>query len=47
MPPTSTPGAETPETGEKLDFRFVAVFGVEDRISSICIYYDQVKLAAR
>ena len=39
--------AEIPETGRKLDFRFVAVFRFdESKMSSIYISYDQVGLSA-
>jgi steroid delta-isomerase-like uncharacterized protein len=38
-------GAEIPATGKMLDFRFSAIFGVEDgKITSIRLYYDQLEV---
>ena len=41
----SPDGVEIPATGKGLDFRFSAVFRVEnDRIASIRLYYDQLEV---
>jgi steroid delta-isomerase-like uncharacterized protein len=44
----SPDGVEIPATGRRLDFRFSAIFRVDDgKIASIRLYYDQVEVLSQ